>query len=398
VTGQHPGRAGDRRRKGDVDFERSDEQVEYCRQIERFARERLCDDVVGRDRSMTFARDLWRALGEFGFLGLPVPAELGGSGADALTTVLAFEALGAGCPDNGLIFSIGAHLWSGVMPLVRFGSPAQQARWLPGLCDGTLIAVQGMTEPDTGSDAFALRTAAVRDGDDWVLDGAKTFITNAPIADVFVIFASTAPERGAFGISAFLVEGDAPGLVVGRPFEKMGLRTSPMSELAFSGCRVPATALLGRLGNGMAIFNHSIHWERACIMASAVGTMRRQLERSIEHARSRTQFGQPIGKFQAVSHRIVDMKLRLETCRLLLYRTAASIGSGRIDPMDAALVKLHVSESLLQSSLDTVQIHGALGYMTETEVERDVRDAVASRLYSGTSEIQRNIVAQHLGL
>jgi alkylation response protein AidB-like acyl-CoA dehydrogenase len=381
-----------------VHFEPSDEQIEYCRQVEKFAREQLSDDVRGRDRSMTFARDHWRALGEFGLLGLPVPTELGGSGADALTTVLAFEALGYSCTDNGLIFSIGAHLWSGVMPLVRFGSPDQQARWLPGLCDGSRIAVQGMTEPDTGSDAFALRTTARRDGDDWVLDGSKTYITNAPVADVFVIFASTARERGAFGLSAFLVEADAPGLTVGAPFEKMGLRTSPMSELTFSGCRIPGDALLGRLGNGMAIFNHSIHWERACILASAVGTMRRQLERSIEFARQRTQFGQPIGRFQAVSHRIVDMKLRLETSRLLLYRTATAIGSGRIDPLDAALVKLHVSECFVDSSLDALQVHGALGYMTETEVERDVRDAIASRIYSGTSEIQRNIVAKHLGL
>jgi alkylation response protein AidB-like acyl-CoA dehydrogenase len=381
-----------------VDFEYSDVQIEYCRQVEKFARDRLCDDLLARDRSMTFGRDLWRALGGFGFLGLPVPTELGGSGADALTTVLAFEALGYACPDNGLIFSIGAHLWSGVMPLVRFGSPLQQERWLPGLCDGSLIAVQGMTEPDTGSDAFALRTTAVPDGAEWVLDGAKTYITNAPIADVFVVFASTAPERGALGLSAFLVAADAPGLAIGRPFEKMGLRTSPMSELTFTGCRVPASALLGRLGGGMAIFNHSINWERTCIMASSLGTMRRQLERSLDHARGRTQFGRPIGAFQAVSHRIVEMKLRLETCRLLLYRAATAIGSGRIDPMEAALVKLHLSESFLQSSLDTLQIHGALGYMTETQVERDVRDAVASRIYSGTSEIQRNIVAKHLGM
>jgi alkylation response protein AidB-like acyl-CoA dehydrogenase len=381
-----------------VDFDCSEEQLEYCRQVERFGRERLSSDVLERDRTMTFSRDDWRALGDFGFLGLPVPEEHGGSGADALTTVLAFEALGYGCRDNGLIFSIGAHLWSGVMPLVRFGSPEQQARWLPGLCDGSLVAVQGMTEPDTGSDAFALRTSAKRDDDEWVLQGSKTFITNAPVADVFVIFASTAPERGAFGLSAFLVEAGSPGLVIGKPFEKMGLRTSPMSELAFDGCRVPASSLIGKLGNGMAIFNHSIGWERACILASALGTMRRQLERSIEYAQTRRQYGQPIGHYQAVSHRIVDMKLRLETCRLLIYRMAASMQGGRIDPMESALVKLHLSECFLQSGLDTLQIHGALGYMTETEIEREVRDAVASRIYSGTSEIQRNIVAKHLGL
>jgi alkylation response protein AidB-like acyl-CoA dehydrogenase len=381
-----------------VEFDPSDEQAEYCRQVERFARDRLDDDVVARDRTMTFARDLWRELGAFGLLGLPVPAALGGGGADPLTTVLAFESLGYASRDNGLIFSAGAHLWSGVMPIVRFGTADQQTHWLARLCDGTAIAVQAMTEPDTGSDAFSLRTRARADGDGWLLDGSKTYVTNAPVADLFVVFASTAPERGALGLSAFLVPAGSPGLTIGPPFEKMGLRTSPMAELSMAGCRVPAEALLGKQGGGMAVFNHSIGWERACILACAVGTMRRHLEQAVEHARTRVQYGQPIGNFQAVSHRIVDMKLRLETCRLLLHRLATSMAAGRVDPMESALVKLHLSESFLQSSLDVLQIHGAAGYMTETQLERDVRDAVASRIYSGTSDIQRNIVASQLGL
>lgn len=216
---------------------------------------------------------------------------------------------------------------------------------------------------------------------------------------MFVVFASTDPERRFAGLSAFLVERDAPGLTVGPPMHKMGLRTSPMSELFFDDCAVPADNLLGPEGAGMAIFNTSIEWERSCILASAVGTMQRQLERCIAFANEREQFGQPIGRFQAVSHRIVDMKVRLEAARLLLYRLGwQKSRSRKLRPMDAALVKLFLSDAFVRSSLDALQVHGAYGYMAEDEFERDVRDAIGSRIYSGTSDIQRNIIAHHLGL
>jgi alkylation response protein AidB-like acyl-CoA dehydrogenase len=212
------------------------------------------------------------------------------------------------------------------------------------------------------------------------------------------VFASTDPPRGFAGISAFLVEREAPGVRVGRAFHKMGLRTSPMSEVAFSGCEISEQTRLGPEGAGAAIFNHSMDWERSCILASAIGAMERQVERSVAYARERKQFGRPIGEFQAVAHRIVDMKTRLETSRLLLYRLGWMKRNGKQAPMDSAMVKLYLSESFLQSSLDALQIHGGYGYMTESELEREVRDAIASRIYSGTSEIQRNIVAAQLGL
>jgi alkylation response protein AidB-like acyl-CoA dehydrogenase len=381
-----------------MDFELSPEQQRLRAEIVRFAREELNDDLIHRDVDSTFSIEAWKKCAALGMQGLPVPPEYGGAGADALTIVLSMEALGYGSRDNGLIFSLNAQMWSCEVPIVRFGSDEQKQRYLPGLCDGSVLGVQCMTEPDTGSDAFGLTTSAVRKAGHFVLNGAKTFITNAPVADVFVVFASTDPSKGFAGLSAFLVDRDTPGISVGPPFHKMGLRTSPMSEVVFSECEVAEARLLGPEGAGAAVFNHSMDWERSCILAASVGSMQRQLEQSIAYAKERQQFGQPIGKFQAVSHRIVDMKLRLETSRLLLYRLGWMKANGKPTPLDSALVKLHLGESFLASSLDALQTHGGYGYLTEAELEREVRDAIASRIYSGTSDIQRNLVATHLGL
>jgi L-prolyl-PCP dehydrogenase len=381
-----------------MDFELSEEQETFRQEIVAFAARELNDNVVDRDRDSEFSPLAWKKCAEFGFQGLPVPTRYGGSEADPLTVALAMEALGYGCRDNGLIFSLNAQMWSCEIPILESGNEAQKDRYLPGLCDGSLVGVQAMTEPDSGSDAFSLRTTATSNGGGYVLNGTKTFITNAPIADVFVVFASTNPSLGFAGISAFLVQRDTPGLEVSKPFHKMGLRTSPMSELVLTDCEVAEDAILGSPGAGMAIFNTSMGWERSFILASAIGTMQRQLERSVAYARERKQFGQAIGKFQAVSHRLVDMKLRLETARLLVYKLAWLKSRGRPTAIESAMTKLHLSECFLQSSLDALQVHGGYGYMTESELEREVRDAVGSRIYSGTSDIQKNIIAGHMGL
>jgi len=281
---------------------------------------------------------------------------------------------------------------------VHFGTEEQKRRYLPRLCDGSLIAAHAMSEPGSGSDAFSLTTAAQHTGEGWVLNGSKTFATNAPDSDLFVVFATTDRSLGFAGLSAFLIERGTPGLETGRPYSKMGLRTSHLGELFLSDCRLPEEALLGSVGAGMAIFNTSMRWERSLILAAAVGTMQRQLERCVSYARERTQFGQPIGAFQAVSHKLVDMKLRLETASLMLYRVATLLDQGTATDLDAALTKLHLSECLVHSSLDALQVHGGSGYMTETGLEREVRDSLASRLYSGTTEMQRNVIARHLGL
>ncbi len=239
------------------------------------------------------------------------------------------EGLGYGCPDTGLIFAINAALWTVTMPILSFGTEAQKRRYLPGLCDGRLLGSNAASEPEAGSDIFAMQTRAERHGDGWILNGRKTWITAGPIADVYHCFAATDPSKGVLGITAFLIEKGTPGFRVVREIPKMGMRTAPMGELVFEDCVLPAESVLGRVGRGATIFNAALDWERGAILSSVLGTMRRQLDRCIEQARTRKQFGQPIGKFQSVSNRIVDMALRLETSRFMVYRYAWAKSRGQ---------------------------------------------------------------------
>jgi len=376
-----------------MDFSWSSQQTELFDAIARFADAELNHDLVENDRNGVFNHAGWTKCGEMGIQGLAVPVDYGGLGQDPLTTVGALERLGHACRDNGLVFSINAHMWTVCMPLVAFGTEEQKRRLLPGLCSGELIGGNAMSEPDSGSDAYGMRTTATRKGDRYVLHGSKIFVTNGPVADVLVVFARTDQSKGAAGITAFLVDKSSPGLQVSSKIEKMGLRTSPMAELFFDECEVPAENRLGKEGAGASLFTHSMTWERGCILASAVGSMQRLFETCVRYAKGRKQFGQPISKFQLVASRIVDMKLRLETARLMLYHGAYQRSLGRTAVMEAALAKLHISESWVRSCEDAIQIHGGYGYMVEYEIERELRDAMGSRLYSGTSEIQRNIVA-----
>lgn len=377
-----------------MDFNWTDEQREFRQAVIGFAERQL----VQRDGGPEWSIDRWKKCAAFGIQGLPVAPEYGGAGADNLTVVAALEALGYACHDNGLIFSLNAHMWACQFPIERFGTDQQKTKYLPGMCDGSLIGAHGMSEPDAGSDAFALTTTASPDGAGYRLRGSKTFVTNAPVANLFVVFARAPSTSDFSGVSAFVVEKDTPGLEIGPPMAKMGLTTSPMGELFFDDCLVPASSVLGREGAGFAVFEAAMEKERSMILASTVGTMERGLERSVAHARQRRQFGQPIGKFQAVSHRLVEMKLRLETARLLLYRLACLLDGGQSAGLDSALVKLYLSETFVASSLDALQLHGGYGYMAEYGLESDVRDALASRLYSGTSDVQRNLVARYMGL
>jgi len=381
-----------------MDFAWTDEQLAYKQGVIEFARKELNEGVPERDQQGSFSRENWRKCARFGIQGLPFPEEYGGANADILTTMLTMEGLGYGCRDNGLIFALNAQMWSVQMPIFTFGTDAQKQKYLPGLCSGKLIGAHGMTEPDSGSDAYSLRTRAERCDGGYVLNGTKMFVTNAPVADLAVIFATVDPGRGMWGITAFLVERGTPGFDVSRDLHKMGLRTAPMAELILRDCYVPEENRLGPEGVGARIFNSSMEWERSCILAGHVGAMERQLEMSIRYARERVQFGQPIGKFQSVANRIVDMKVRLETARLLLYKVAWLKKTGRPAVMEAALAKLYLSECFVASSLDAVRVHGGYGYTTEFEVERDLRDAVGGTLYSGTSDIQRTIIARLLGL
>jgi len=362
-----------------------------------FGRQALSDDLITRDRNETFSRDLWSRCAEFGLVGLPFPVEYGGGGSDIMTTVLAMETLGYVCKDDGLSFGINAQMWSVMMPIHRFGTLEQKEQYLTRLCSGEWIGAHGMSEPDSGSDAFSLRTTARRDGDCYVLNGTKTFVSNAPVADVFVVFTTVDRSLGSLGLTAFLVERNTPGFRVGRPLEKMGLRTSLMAELIFEDCRVPVKNRLGREGRAVGIFNDSMEWERGCILAPCLGGIQRQLEAGSTYAREREQFGQAIGKFASVSQRLVAMKVRLEIGRLALYRAAWLKMNGQPAGEAAAIAKLYVSDAWTQTCIDAIQLRGGYGFMTDYEVERDLRNAVGSTLYSGTSDIQKALIARSLG-
>ena len=381
-----------------MQFDLPEDAETLRRAVQEFAEKELNHDLIERDAASTFWREGWQKCADFGILGLPVPEAYGGSGSNLTTTIAAMEALGYGCRDLGLIFSINAHLWTNTIPILQYGTDAQKQRYLPGLCDGRLIGANGASEPEAGSDVFSMKARAERQGDRYVLNGQKTFVTNAQIADVIVAYASTRPGSGQLGVTAFIIERHTPGLVIGKPIHKMGLRTSPMGELFFEDCRVPAENVLGREGGGAACFNCSMEWERGCILAMHLGRMQRQLEQVVAHARERKQSGHPIGRNQSVANRIVDMKVRLEAARPLVYKIGWKKDRGQEAMLEAAVAKLFLSEAATESALDAIQVLGGYGYTTEYEMERDLRDAVGSRLYSGTVEIQRNIIARLIGL
>lgn len=377
----------------------SKEQLRLQAGAVEFARRHLGSDLGERDLGRGFDRQGWQKCAEFGVMGMPVPKGYGGQGLGLTDLIAVMEGLGYGTRDLGLLFSIHAHLWTVVMPILQFGTESQKDKFLPRLVSGEWIGGNAATEPDSGSDVYSMRSRAekLKDGG-YRLSGTKTFVTNAPVADLFVGYATLNPSLGPMGVTGFIIESGTPGIGVSRPMDKMGLRTSPMGEVIFENCLLPPEALLGREGRGISVFESSMEWERGCILAGCLGAMRRQLEESIDHARHRKQFGSAIGKFQAVANRIVEMRIRLDTCRPLVYRLGRLKDAGEPARTEAAIAKLHVSESFVDSSIDAMRTFGGYGYMTEQQIERELRDALGGLFYSGTSDVLRNIIARGLGL
>lgn len=358
----------------------------------------LNEGLAEREAQGFFTHDLWRRCGEFGLQGLPIPTEYGGSEQSLSQTARAMMALGRTCRDNGLVFSLNAQMWAFELPLLRFGTDEQRTRWLPPVCQGALVGAHAVTEARSGSDAFSMATRAVRDGDHYVLNGSKTFVTNGPVADVLIVFATVNPELRSAGVTGFLIERGTPGLTLSRPIPKMGLRSSPMGEVVLEDCRVPAANRLGGEGAGSAIFSSAMEWERTCIFAAHLGAMERLLEDSVRYAKEREQFGVRISQHPEVANRLVDMKVSIEAGRLLLLKAAAAKEAGRSAALHAAIAKLFVSEAHVRQALGAIQVHGGYGYTTEYGVERELRDAVPGTLYSGTSEMQRKLIARLMGL
>ena len=380
-----------------MEFELSQEQKAFFKEVKEFAQNEIAPFTEEYDRKSEFFWDGWKKMADMGLLGLPFPEEYGGSDAGALDTAVAMDAFAAGGGDAGVALSWGAHTIIGAVPIWVMGSEEQKKKYLPPICSGENVSCFALSEPDAGSDAASIKTSAVRDGDDYILNGSKMFITNGPIADLCICIAVTDKEKAGAGISAFIVEKDFEGFEVSRELDKMGNRTSPTAELAFNDCRVPAENLLGAEGDGFyGVGKATLEWERAIMVAPAVGGMEANIERCIEYAKERKQFGRPIGKFQAVAFKIADMKCLLDTSRLLVYRVAWMKDQNIPAMMEACVCKLFVTESSFKVANEAVQIFGGYGYIREYPVERTLRDAKLGTIGAGTSEIQKMIISRLL--
>lgn len=380
-----------------MDFGWNEEAQARRASLVEFVRNELEDDVAANEPECRFAPHNWKKCAEYGVHGYMVPTEYGGSDLDILTSVYLMEALGYACRDNGLTFAILSQMLSIQPAIALFGSDALKENYLTRLAAGAYGAF-AISEASSGSDTYSLKTTATRVDGGYRLNGEKKFITLAPVADIAVVFATVDAELGEWGVTGFVIERGQDGFSTTETRPKMGLRTTPIGDIVLDDCFVPESHRLGAEGAGVAVFNKAMESERSYILAGQIGAMERQLEETIGFVRKRRQFGTPIAKFQSVANRVADMKLRLETSRLVLYKVAWLESQGKPLVLDAALANLHLSETFVESSLDAVRNHGARGYLTEYEVERDLRDSVGGLTYSGTSDIQRNIIARMLGL
>lgn len=381
-----------------MDFEITDEQKVWRETVVRFAQKELAYDLADLEKGGDFPWEAWRKCADMQLMAMPFPEEYGGCGADFLTTVLTLNSLGYACKDAGLVHAMATQILCGLQILL-FGGEEMKKKYLPVLCRGEKVFAQAITEQDSGSDALSMRTRAEKRGEAYILNGSKVFITNGPMADVVVVFAVTDPEKKTLGgISCLVVEDGMAGFQKERPLKKMGLTTLQNGELFFDNCVVPSTSLLGREGQGAIIFNESMEWERSLLPAAHLGTLERIFEISVKYAKERKAFGKHIGSYQSISNKISGMKVNIELGKGILYKCAVLKDSKKRASLEASICKLFISESLKQACLDAVQIHGGYGFMCEYEIERDLRDSIASTIYSGTSELQHNIIARFVGL
>jgi isovaleryl-CoA dehydrogenase len=358
-----------------------------------FARREIAPIADEIDRTDAFPPGLFRQLGDLGVLGVTVPKEYGGAGADLLSGVLVIEQLARASASVAL--SYGAHANLCVNNLYTNGSEEQRRAYLPGLCSGELVGALAITEPDAGSDATGIRTTAVADGDDFVLNGSKMFITNGTIADVFVLYAKTSPEKGPRGITTFIVEKSFPGFSVSRKLDKWGHRGSPTAELRLDDCRVPRRNVLGTIDEGVDIMMRGLDCERVFLAGESIGIAEEALSLSIGYARQREQFGQPIGSFQLIQAKLADMYTQIEAARALVYQTAVLADRSPVRKEAAAAI-LYAAEMSTRVALDAMQIHGGYGYLTDLPLGRLVRDAKLLEIGAGTSEIRRLIIGREL--
>jgi alkylation response protein AidB-like acyl-CoA dehydrogenase len=382
-----------------MNFTISAEQKSLQLSIAEFCKAELNNNVSERDKLNLFPRDLWHKCAGQKLTGLTIGTEYGGAGLDPISTILAMEAFGYGCEDGGLSFSVAAHLFATVIPIWKYASEEQKSKLLPSLCSGKKHGANAITEDENGSDVFNMNTTAIKHNDGYILNGTKTYITNGSEADTILVYALTDKEKGFFGgITPFIIDSKITGFSVERIFNKMGLKTCIMSQLKFDNVFVPKENILNHVGSGATIFNYSMDWERVGIAALHVGVMQKLIEQVIAFAKNRQSQGESLSKKQVIAHRISDMKVRLEASRLLTYKAAFGLENDKLNTLNASIAKVFVSESLIKTATETMHIFGAKGYLIEYDIERTVRDSLASTIYSGTSEIQRNIISKYLEL
>ena len=375
-----------------MDFSITPEQRQFKADTVRLAREVIAPGAASRDKESRWDAGIWKTLADNGIAGLPIPEAYGGGGASLIDLCLANEALSEGGGDGGFNLSLGAHWVISEVPIWLHGTEAQKQRWLPGLCDGSLMGAWASTEPEAGSDAASIKATAVHDGQAWVLNGTKIFITNGPIADVCTVLART--DKGP---TAFLVDTRTAGFSIGREIDKMGCRSSPTAEIVLTDVRVPDDCVLGPEGEALwRIAFECFSWERTVMIAGAVGGMQATLDTTIRYAKDRRQFGKPIAHFQTIAHSLAQMKINLEVCRTAVYRAAWLKEQGEPHSMEASIAKTLVGEKSVENALAAIQIHGGYGYTTDFPVERALRDAKLGSIGGGTTEIQKLIISREL--
>ncbi len=380
-----------------MDFKLTPEQLAFRDSVRRFCEDKIAPYAEEADRKCEFPFEAFYEMGKFGLLGLHYPEQYGGQEADIITSVVAGEAMGYGGADGGLLLAWGAHTYLCGDTILKHGNDEQKKKYLPHLATGKMIGAMALTEPGAGSDAASIKTNAVRKDGKWILNGSKTFITNAPIADVMVVYAVTDPNAGYGGMSGFIVEKDAPGFSTGKPFHKMGMNSSQTSEVFFDNCEIPEENLLGMEGAGFMMILQTLEWDRSALLAPFIGSTEKAMKSCTRYAMERRQFNKPIADFQAVQRKLADMRIFKNAIKLLVYRVAWNKDQGRaLNHLEAAVAKLYGADEGFRMAYEAVQIYGGYGYIHEYPVERAFRDSRLGTIGGGTSEVQKLIISRIL--
>lgn len=377
-----------------MNFKLSEEHEMIRKMVRDFAKNEVAPTAAERDEEERFDREIFDKMAELGLTGIPWPEEYGGIGSDYLAYVIAIEELSRVCASTGVTLS--AHTSLAGWPVYKFGSEEQKQKYLRPMAEGKSIGAYGLTEPGSGSDAGGMRTTARKDGNDWIINGSKIFITNGGVADIYVVFAVTDPEKGSRGTTAFIVESNFPGFSVGKKEAKLGIRSSPTTEIIFEDCRVPAENVLGEVGMGFKIAMMTLDGGRNGIAAQAVGIAQGALDAAVDYAKERKQFGKAIIENQGIGFKLADMATSVEAARLLTYQAAWLESEGLPYGKESAMSKLFAGDAAMRVTTEAVQVFGGYGYTKDYPVERYMRDAKITQIYEGTQEIQRLVISRML--